>query len=49
MEMIQNIAVFVIAALAAVYLMTKFIWTPAFLKKKSASKSACGNDGCGCH
>jgi hypothetical protein len=49
MYIFQNILVFVIASLAAAYLVTKFIWTPSFLKKKSASKSACGDDGCGCH
>lgn len=49
MDIFQNILVFIIASLAALYLITKFIWTPAFLKKKSASKSACGSDGCGCH
>jgi len=49
MEIFQNIAVFLIFAAAVGYLFIKFIWMPPFLKKKNASKSACGNDGCGCH
>lgn len=49
MDILQNILVLVIFAAALGYLFTKLIWTPPILKKKSASKSACGNDGCGCH
>jgi hypothetical protein len=41
---IQNILVFSALALALVFLVRKFIWTP----KKSNSK-ACGEDDCGCH
>lgn len=49
MDLVQNIAVFLIVSLAVAFLVTKYIWMPPFLKKKSASKSGCGSDGCGCH
>jgi len=48
MELFQNILVLAIFLLAVGYLVTKFIWKPAFLGGKSNSK-ACGKDDCGCH
>jgi len=47
MAILQNILVLVIFAIALGYLITKFIWKPAFLKKKS--DSSCGSSNCGCH
>jgi|TARA_R110002051_G_scaffold170475_1_gene241097 hypothetical protein len=47
MEQVQNILVLIIFGAALGYLVTKFIWKPAFLKKKS--KGDCGSGSCGCH
>lgn len=47
MEIIQEILVLITFLIAVGYLMTKFIWKPAFLSKKKATK-ACGVSGCGC-
>ncbi|MEC7785030.1 MAG: hypothetical protein VYB38_16575 [Bacteroidota bacterium] len=46
--MIQNILVVLIFLIAVGYLVTKYIWKPAFLNGKSNNKS-CGSDNCGCH
>ncbi len=48
METLQNIIVLLIFLVAVGYLITKFIWKPAFLGGKSSKKS-CGEDDCGCH
>jgi hypothetical protein len=48
METLQNIIVLLIFLAAVGYLITKFIWKPAFLGGKSNSKG-CGEDDCGCH
>jgi hypothetical protein len=48
MELVQEILVFMTFAFALGYLFTKFIWKPAFLKKKSEKTKACGVSGCGC-
>lgn len=47
MELLQEILVFVTFLFATGYLITKFVWKPAFLggKKKSGS---CGVSDCGC-
>lgn len=42
---IQNILVITAIALALLYLIRKFIWSP----KKKSSKACGGDDGCGCH
>lgn len=47
MNLVQEILVFITFALALGYMITKFIWKPAFLKKKGKDK-ACGVSGCGC-
>lgn len=48
--MLQEIIVILVFLIALGYLVTKFIWKPAFLKKKSSGGGDCGNDGCsGCH
>jgi len=49
MEMIQEILVFIIFIIAAGYIVTKFIWKPAFMKSGSKSDKACGSSDCGCH
>lgn len=42
---LQNILVFTALALALLFLVRKFIWSP-----KQKSSKACGsNDNCGCH
>ncbi len=46
--MIQNILVILIFLVALGYLVTKYVWKPAFLSGKSNDKS-CGSDNCGCH
>ncbi|MEP0262469.1 FeoB-associated Cys-rich membrane protein [Dokdonia sp.] len=46
MDQIQNIIVLTIFLVAVGYLITKFVWTPSFLKKKS--KGGCGDGKCGC-
>jgi hypothetical protein len=48
MELLQEILVFITFAIALGYLTTKFIWKPAFLKKKVEKTKACGVSGCGC-
>jgi hypothetical protein len=48
MELLQEILVFITFAIALGYLTTKFIWKPAFLKKKAEKTKACGVSGCGC-
>ncbi|WP_416445432.1 hypothetical protein ACH3O9_06400 [Leeuwenhoekiella sp. A16] len=49
MEWIQNALVLLIFLAAAGYLVTKFIWKPAFLGGNSSKKGGCGKDDCGCH
>ncbi len=44
--LIQNILVFSALALALLFLVRKFIWTP---KKKTADTDCGSGDGCGCH
>ncbi|MEZ7494439.1 FeoB-associated Cys-rich membrane protein [Leeuwenhoekiella aequorea] len=46
--MIQNILVLLIFLVAVGYLVTKYIWKPAFLSGKDSGKS-CGSDNCGCN
>ncbi|TVZ52868.1 FeoB-associated Cys-rich membrane protein [Dokdonia sp. Hel_I_53] len=46
MELLQNILVILIFIMALGYIVTKFIWTPSFLKKKN--ETGCGSSGCGC-
>ena len=48
MELIQHILVFITFVTAVGYLITKFIWKPAFLKKKVHKEKACGMTDCGC-
>jgi len=47
--MLQEILVILTFLIALIYLITKLVWTPPFLKKKVKS-GACGSDssGCGC-
>lgn len=47
MELIQNLLVLVGFLFALAYLITKFIWKPAFLQKKT--NTGCGSSNCGCH
>lgn len=47
MEIIQEILVLITFIFAVGYLITKFFWKPAFLRKKKTAK-ACGVSGCGC-
>ncbi|WP_298491269.1 hypothetical protein [uncultured Dokdonia sp.] len=46
MEIFQKIMVLLIFLAAVGYLITKFIYTPSFLKKKD--DNGCGNSSCGC-
>lgn len=46
MELFQNIIVILIFLGAVGFVITKFIWTPSFLKKKN--DSGCGGGSCGC-
>lgn len=46
MQFFQSIMVLLIFLAAVGYLVTKFIWKPAFLKKKD--DHGCGSGGCGC-
>ena len=48
MEIMQNILVIAIFIIAVGYLVTKFIWKPAFLGG-GKKKNGCGEDDCGCH
>lgn len=48
MELIQEILVFITFLIAVGYIITKFIWKPAFLKSKKESAKSCGVSGCGC-
>ena len=48
MDILQNILVFITFLVAVGYVITKFVWKPAFLKGKKESDKACGNSGCGC-
>ena len=48
MELIQHILVFITFLTAVGYLITKFVWKPAFLKKKAPKEKACGMSDCGC-
>jgi len=48
MELLQEILVFIIFAMAVGYMLTKFIWKPSFLKKRSKKDKSCGVSGCGC-
>lgn len=48
METLQSILVIAIFIVAVGYLVTKFIWKPAFLGGNK-DKNGCGKDDCGCH
>ncbi|MDT0689699.1 hypothetical protein RM549_07870 [Salegentibacter sp. F188] len=49
MELLQHILVFITFAIAVGYMVSKFIWKPAFLtRRKSEKEKACGVSGCGC-
>lgn len=48
MELLQEILVFITFLIAVGYIITKFIWKPAFLKSKKESSKSCGVSGCGC-
>ncbi len=47
MELVQQLLVYVILALAVGYLFWKFLLPKGMLGKKGSSKS-CGQDHCGC-
>ncbi len=49
MEILQQILVLFFFFLAIGYLITKFVWKPNFLKRKSnKNNSACGMSNCKC-
>lgn len=48
MELLQEILVFISFSISLGYLVTKFIWKPAFLVKSSKKVKSCGVSGCGC-
>ncbi len=48
MELLQEILVFITFAFAVGYMVTKFIWKPAFLKSSKKPEKSCGVSGCGC-
>ncbi len=48
MEIFQEILVFVVFAIAVSYMVTKFIWKPAFLKAGKRGSKGCGDTDCGC-
>lgn len=51
----QTILVIITFALAAGYLLKKFVWTPVFESKSKkigtldGGNTKCGNNDCGCH
>ena len=47
MELLQEILVLITFLIATGYLITKFVWKPAFLSGKKKD-TACGVSGCGC-
>ncbi len=49
MDVLQNILVFITFLVAVGYVITKFIWKPAFLKVKKGTDKACGSTNCGCN
>lgn len=50
MGFMQDIMVWITFLAAIGFLVTKFIWKPAFLGGNHAkNKKACGKDDCGCH
>jgi len=48
MDVLQNILVLITFLISVVYVITKFVWKPAFLKSKKEKDKACGVSGCGC-
>ncbi len=46
---LQEILVLITFLFAVGFMITKFIWKPAFLKPKKKSDKACGAKDCGCH
>ena len=48
MDVLQNILVFITFLISVGYVITKFVWKPAFLKTKKEAEKACGVSGCGC-
>jgi uncharacterized membrane protein YwzB len=48
MQLLQEILVFIIFAIAVGYMITKFIWKPALLKARKKSDKNCGVSDCGC-
>ncbi|WP_179955066.1 hypothetical protein [Maribacter luteus] len=49
MELFQQIVVYIIVALAIVYMVGKFLWPKSLFSSKKSPKKVCGEDGCGCH
>lgn len=49
MDVLQNILVLITFIIAVGYVVTKFIWKPAFLQNKKGSDKACGSANCGCN
>ncbi|MDT0675278.1 hypothetical protein [Autumnicola musiva] len=52
MELLQHILVFITFTIALGYLITKFIWKPAFLTPSKGNNNkgkSCGVSDCGCH
>lgn len=48
MIILQEILVFIVFAIALGYMISKFIWKPAFLKRGKKKNKNCGVSGCGC-
>jgi uncharacterized membrane protein YciS (DUF1049 family) len=46
---LQEILVLITFLFAVGFIITKFIWKPAFFKQKKKSDKACGAKDCGCH
>lgn len=46
---LQEILVLITFLIAVGFIITKFIWKPAFFKPKKKSDKACGKSDCGCN
>lgn len=48
MDVLQEILVFIVFAVAIIYMITKFIGKPKFMQASTKTKNSCGSSGCGC-
>ncbi len=49
MEVLQQILVYLVLAVAVGYLVKKFLLPKSLFASRKSTGKGCGSDGCGCH